>query len=175
MSDFPPLFGSPDTGLIVSPDSIHGPFHGLGGSTYLDSVYPAASLTIYVPVRLGRPLTVTQAFVLNGATVAGTITIGVYLPNGTKVVATAATTMAGASATQTIDFTDTDIGPGLYYLAFSCSSATASFMAHTPSQLNDLKLIGLAETATAFPDPATFASISNSYVPLFGLTTRSVV
>lgn len=90
------------------------------------AVYPTADLAIYIPVRVKHSVVVRKMAVSNGSAVAGNVDLGIFDAAGTKRVSTGLTAQSGTTTEQVIDVTDTTLGPGLYYLAVTATSASAT-------------------------------------------------
>ena len=141
---------------------------------------PAANRAFYIPFMLAMPIVVTRLWWENGGTVSGNVDVGIYDSVGTRIVSTGATAGSGTIAIQSVDITDTLIGPGRFFLAISCSSATATLMATTDApSLEALRSRGAFNQETAHPLPATatFATVISSFIPVVGLLVypRTVV
>lgn len=145
------------------------------GSSPASTVYPVANKAIYVPFVARSQITFTSLFTGNGATATGNIDIGVYASDGTRIISTGSTAMAGTSARQIVTVAATTIGPGVYYLAMTASSTSATFAATTAPVIG-LQCMGVYQQTTALPLPATatFATASSTYLPIFGITTIKV-
>lgn len=155
--------------------SYNGGNIGLNG--YNSTAWFAANGAFFFPFTLAKEITFSTLFCMNAITVAGNVDIGVYAQDGTKIVSTGSTVMAGASALQVIACAATTIGPGVFYLAMACSSATATFATYTVGQVLKTKFTGIAQMSTALPLPATatLGTIGQDAIPLFGLSTRSSI
>jgi hypothetical protein len=140
------------------------------------AVYPTANLAIYVPFSLGVPITAVQMFIYNGATVSGNVDVGLYAADGTRLVSMGSTAQAGTSVLQAFDITDTPLGPGNYYLACAVDNTTATLFRLAPTA-RQIAGLGCFTQVTAFPLPAvaTFATYASAYLPVFGLSTRTVL
>jgi len=147
-------------------------FTGLGSSTY-----PTANLALFIPFVLSMPVTAVKMFAYNGATVSGNIDLGLYDTTGIRLVSIGSTAQAGTGATQEFNITDTNIGPGRFYLAVAMNNTTGTLYRGTMTNAAILQSTGMSQMATAFPLPATatLAAVSVNYVPLIALTTRTVV
>jgi hypothetical protein len=130
------------------------------------AVFPAANRIFYVPVMVEVPVTVFQLGWGNGATVAGTVEVGIYSEKGpTRLVTSGAITMSGASVPQFTDITDTPLTPGVYYLAMLTSSATATFARSTLSLVLN-RVSGVSQEAgSTLPTTPTFVVPANSFFP----------
>ncbi len=149
----------------------------LGNTAWASAVWPSANRALFIPFRIYQPITAVKMFTVNGAAASGNIDIGIYNADGTKLVSSGSTAMSGTSAMQVFDITDTQFGPGLFYLALAVDNVTAAFIRRGTSGTITNRFAGLLHQASAFPLPATatFASYSAAYIPLFGLTTRTVI
>ncbi|HVB24120.1 MAG TPA: hypothetical protein VNG51_19435 [Ktedonobacteraceae bacterium] len=85
--------------------------------------------------------------------------------------------MSGTYNIQLLTLTTTTLGPGLYYMAMSCDNTTANFAIQQIGQSLKTPYTGLAQMDSAFPLPAsaTFATLGQDQIPLFGLSTRSTI
>jgi hypothetical protein len=140
------------------------------------TTYPTANLAIYMPFRLPTPTLIAQLFCSNGTAVSGNVDVGIYDEAGTRLVSSGSTAQAGTSTNQAFNITDMTIGPGLFYLAVAMDNTTGTLFATTASALN-LKFMGFAQEASAFPLPATatFATNAGTFMPIIGFTSRSVL
>ncbi len=163
------LFTSPKP--VISPWNSHsGFFGGVTGFTW-----PAANLIIYLPFRVPEEFRVNQFFSFSGATVDGNIDAGIYSARGRKLVSTGSTAMA--AGTQTVDVTDYTLGSGLYWLAFTSSSGTATFNGISMASASLLRAMGVQEEAGSggLPATATFATMTRTVLPGICVTQRSIV
>src|SRR5690349_8145597 len=91
------------------------------------AAWPAANRALYFPCIVSAPCTVYKLAVYVGAS-AGNVDMGLYDEQGAKIRTAAddnggtAPAMAGTSTLQVFDITDQNINPGIYYLAFVCST-----------------------------------------------------
>jgi hypothetical protein len=161
-------------------DLLHGQNFNLLGTA--SGTYPAADLALYVPFTATSRATVKTMWCLNGSANAGNTDIGIYdssdgLPKN-RIVSITPAAQTPVSNIQVFNITDTDIGPGLYYLAIASTSTSAAFVRHTPGVII-LRQAGVYQegslTAGTLPAVATPATPANAYLPVFGLCTRSVI
>lgn len=140
------------------------------------AAWPSANLAIYVPFMLAAPYLVQRLWWANGATVAGNVDCGVYTGDGTQLFHTGATAQATINVVQSVSNGPTLLLPGAYYMALSASSGSATFFRLAPAAAR-LQAMGLAQQATAEPLPATFtlASMAQTYIPVFGITSSTVI
>jgi hypothetical protein len=128
-----------------------------------------ANLAYYYPIVLPEPCVITKLFWQNGTTVAGTVDLGWYTPEGGRIVSTGPQTQAGISATQVIDIADTALPPGPLYLGLLFSSATGTVFAVAGGPLFNAMIVGMYQQAVGsgtLPNPAVFASVGNTNSPL---------
>jgi hypothetical protein len=167
------------TGLVsispFSPCSIQSSYYNIIGIPASQTV-PAANRAIIYPFRLTAPILVQQLWCFNGAVVAGNIDIGIYSEDMTRLVSTGAIAQAGINQAQVFNIADILIGPGIFFLAFSCSDAAARLFRGFTDGTAITRLFGVYIMNAAHPLPATFvpAINNNSNVYLFGITARSV-
>lgn len=168
---------------IINPWSMHesigAKIHSMGfaQNNAVSAVYPSANLAIYVPFVLRRQITVAQLFWYNGATVSGNVDVGVYTADGVRITSTGSTAQATINVVQSVNITDVTIGPGLFRMALAMDNATGTLFAVATTLLAFLKATGVTQQATAFalPATATIASATFDYLPVFGLTTGSII
>lgn len=180
MSIFPTSVIEPNT--TITPWSLESLGSGLSiASASLGSLnsttFPVANTAYFIPFVVSKPITVVKMFLCNGAAVSGNVDLGIYDSAGTKIISIGSTAQSGTSARQEFDITDTQIGPGQFYMALAIDNTTAATKNGPLSNVILGKAFGIAEQASAFPLPATatFATLSSAYLPLMGLTVRTVV
>ena len=140
------------------------------------ATWPTANRAFLYPCYLDRPVTIAQFFVHNGATASGNLDIGLYTEGFARVISSGSTAQSGTSALQVIDVTDTTVRPGRYYLGVVMDNTTGT-MVRANQNGQWLKPAGVLQMDTAFALPATFtpASMTQSFVPLAGFTTTTVL
>lgn len=140
------------------------------------TTYPAANTALYFPFWLASPIVAVQLWAFNGATASGNIDLGLYAADGTRLVSIGSTAQATTSDLQSFDITDTELGPGLFYLAVAMDNTTGTlFRANMSAALG--RSIGAFEQTSAFalPATATFATFTpTGFVPVIGLATTTV-
>ena len=143
-------------------------------SAQASATWPSANLALYIPFVLVHPVLVVKLWIHNGATASGNVDVGIYDEKGTRLTSAGSTAQSGTSALQIFDITDIFIGPGLFYMATSHSSTAGTRFRVALGSTVDNKAGGMLQQASAHPLPATatFATLSNNYVPMFGLSTR---
>ncbi len=135
------------------------------------AAWPSANRAILIPVVVQVPLTAYKIAIYNGATVAGTVSVGIYrivdYTTNLPQLVEARAAMSGASQVQTFDITDTPLLPGLYAIGMSSDSSTATFFRATTSSLV-LGAAGVQQSVSAsYPLPSTIATgnPASAYLP----------
>lgn len=142
---------------------------------YAAAAFPAANRAIYIPFTKDRIDTVKQMFWENGA-VAGTTDVGIYDVYGNRLVSSGATTNAGTI--QVVNITDTELPPGVYYMAILASTVTTQTYWSAAVNLNTLRACGLQQQAVGaatLPNPATFAAVASAYLPFVGISFQATM
>jgi len=132
----------------------------------------------FVPFRIAQPFVVLNLWCENGAGIAGTFDIGIYSKSAEKLVSLGSTTQVGASATQKVALgTPLLLPPGTYYMAMSASTVTTATYLRVAPNVASLPITGMAQVASQTPlaQSPTLGSMTNAYIPLFGLGGRSLV
>lgn len=152
-----------DLGMIPKMDTI-------GSATYT-----SANRAHFQWFRVPEICVVKQLWVANGATASGNIDVGIYTPDGTRLVSSGSTAQSGTSTLQVFDVTDTTLAPGYYYIAVAMDNTTGTIRRNNLSTQAS-KFAGSAVMASAFPLPATATlatALGSAWV--IGLTTETVV
>jgi hypothetical protein len=147
-------------------------------SDVTDVLYPQANMAIYIPFFLQHPMVFDRLFSENGDVVSGNIDVGIYDAGKRRIVSAGSTVQTGTAGTQLFDVGSFTLGPGLYFMATALDNITGKFMALTfTSGLGVYKSLGIYQQSSAFPLPATatFATPTQNYLPLIGLTPRSLL
>lgn len=153
-------------------------FEAQGGpAAWVSNAWPAANRGLYIPFDLQVPFIVKQIAWYNAATVAGNVDAGIYDIFGNKIISTGSTAMAGASALQIVDITDTELNPANYYMAMVSDSGTATFFSKLSSGYRVAMRINGQQEQSAFPlaNPATFSNPTGGYCPVLILTGMTVI
>lgn len=165
----------------VSPESLGVELAALAAAAPASAAWPTANKAIYVPFELDEEVEVLQFWWQNGTTV-GTdnVDVGVYDESGTLMGKTGATLSAGAAAAQTVTVANLTLPAGRYYLAISVSGTTATFRAIAAGLTAYNSFLGILQQLTAHPLPATGSWVpvkvtGNDYIPIFGISTRTVM
>lgn len=174
------LFPPPPTITVMSPESLGPLALAIGTAGYPSaSTWPSANRAYYIPFRLNRTITVKRLFALNG-TASGNFDIGIYDEFGTRIVSTGSTAQTGNNLCQSVDITDTQVGPGRFYFAAAGSTTSVSMAGLLSTALTaniDEPLMNCYVQASALPLPAsaTFATSPSNYMPIVGLSTVAIV
>lgn len=168
MPDFPSGFtlGSKTVIHTFGPESLIGQYIVAGGvQTAGGGTNPASNRAWYVPVIVEAGA-YAQKMGIQITAQAGNVDVGIY-NEGRQRLVSAGTTAAGAAGLQVFDITDTWLDPGLYYLAYSCSTGTTLAIQRLAVVTAITRVCGVAQQDTAFPLPATatFAAASSSFTP----------
>ncbi len=141
-------------------------------SAIVSAAYPTADLALYVPFSLLERITVVKLFCHNGAAVAGNVDIRLYDINGVALTPSVQVAQAVINVLQEFDIVDVPIGPGLFYMGIVLSNVGGALFRGLTLALGGA-LMGMAQeqlaAGAALPNVATFASITGTYVPHFGL------
>lgn len=136
---------------------------------------PGANAAIYVPFVPPADVTAKRLFFL-GDNTTGTIDVGIFAADGTRLVSTGSVT--NATARVVTDVADTSLTAGtLYFLGISASSSSSNTRRATTGNALQGRATGLLLEASAHPLPATATLTGVStyqFLPMFGfLTTAS--
>ena len=145
---------------------------GLGSTAW-----GTANLALYAPVLVPRRIVVVKLALSNGGTADGNIDLGIYDESGTLLVSTGAVAQSGTDTEQVRDIADTTLGPGVYYLGVSLSSAAGRTRAY-PTTAPIPAALGLLMEAAAHPLPATATwVVANALVfyPSVAMLTTTVI
>lgn len=178
MADFP---ASAVNRLTISPWSqeaigVTGRLIGMSAAPS-SATWPFANRAIFVPFVLAAPFAVTKVWWANGATASANIDCGLYTIGGTLLGSIGSTVQAGTSVVQSAALSLL-LQPGSYYMALALSATTGTVLrsAGLTASLG-APIVGQAQQISAFPLPATatFGSINTAFLPLFGITSASVI
>jgi hypothetical protein len=105
-----------------------------------------------------------------GAT--GNVDFGLYDEWGNRLTSSGAASKV-SSAEIIGNITDVQLLPGLYYMALAHDN-TGALMAITPSIIN-AKLSGVKYMGSAYtlPNPATFATVVDTYIPMVSVWLKA--
>ena len=146
-------------------------------NSHASAAWPAANRAIYLAFELDVPMLVTQMYSLNGATANGTLDVGIYAADGTRLVSNGSVTQTGPNAIQAFNIADTYLDRGAFWMALALSSGTGTIFRLNHGVAGDWLIWGGLQQDTALPLPATatFAVNTTQYLPLFGLTGMAVI
>lgn len=137
-----------------------------------------ANLGIWVPFRIptGNVFSSARAWLLNGTTANGNVDIGIYDESFARLASTGAVAQSGVGALQDLAALSASLAPGRYYLAISLSSATGTVFSTSVAAAYGAAA-GCFQQAAAHPLPATAtpALYAQTFVPVFGISSRSVL
>lgn len=175
--DFPSVVGQKPTISVLSAEAVGALYRLLGGATPASSAWPSANRAIFIPFSLAAPFQMKKVWWANGATANANIDCGVYSAGGTLLGSIGSTAQAGTSVVQSATLS-LSLTPGAYYMALVLSATTGTILRTSGlTAAAGLPAAGIAQQASALPLPATatFATAASSYVPLFGITSQSVI
>jgi hypothetical protein len=166
-----PRVFSPHTSI-----AIYDPLGPVPGATAFGSAtFPAANRALLLPFRVVEASIVKQIYVVNGATASGNIDVGIYAPDGTRIISSGSTAQSGTSVMQVFNVTDTLIDRGYYYMAVAMDNTTGTLLRNNISAQN-AKYQGFAAMESAFPLPATVTpATSPGYLPVMGVDLQGLV
>lgn len=123
-------------------------------------VFGTNNLGIFVPMRLARTVTVYKMAAGGGTTGTGNFDLGIYDRFGNRIVSFGAQAKTTTAQEYILNITDTQVGPGLFYMGMSVSSGTDTFVMLTPTgtspvPLQKARLYGTLQAASAYTLPAT--------------------
>lgn len=165
----------PSAGTITpwSPECLGIVFASMGITAPIaSSAWVGSGVGLFIPFELSNPVVVTGGFYYAQSGTA-TVDIGVYRSNGTRIVSKGPTTMAAGF--QALDLTDTLVFPGRYYIGFSSSLLSASFMrANLPAPIPAALGVKQAASVSTLPATASWSDTTATFVPAVGLTLADV-
>jgi hypothetical protein len=156
--------------------------NGLYFSSTTSAAWQVANAALLIPFTLTKQATFVEAFWYNGATVTYNVDVGVYDTGGNLLGHTGSIVSSGTSAIQIAALTASfKAGPGSFYLAIVASSTSMTFTGVTTASITMLQAMGCAYIAASDLPLATGKTIASlspvgfSRVPMFGVSTRSVL
>lgn len=178
MSDFPNPISWP------APTHIHTGLSYCQGEKYATllnsgvagSAAWIANMAAYMPLALPFPYIVRRMFWVNGSIATSNVDVGIYTFDGEALWTAGSTGQSGASAAQYVSLaTPLELTPGLYYLAYTCSSTTNRAFVFTNGSVN-ADLIGMLKQDSALPLPVAMtpaAWVNTLGRPLMGITNTA--
>jgi hypothetical protein len=138
--------------------------------------WPAANRAIFVPFVVTAPVLARELFIVDNASGSGTFDLGIYDPDGVRLVSTGAIT-TGATW-QTVAIPDTLLAPssGYYYMA-ACRSNTGTTNVYATGSVIRARITGLAKAdlgSAVLPSLATLASVVDDLIPNMGVCTQPI-
>jgi hypothetical protein len=153
-------------------NALGGPFYNRVGG---NSTSPVAATAYMYPFRLSEPVVVTKLYWLNG-TASGNLDVGIYDHAGRRLVSIGSTAQSGTGAIQIVDVTDTEIGPGLFYMAL-VKETTGGSVSVFNLAVSIQRAMGCVQASSAFPlpDTVTFEALANPHTPASGAVLNRTV
>jgi hypothetical protein len=146
------------------------------------ATWPASNRAIYMPVLVTEDVTVVKLWMMNGAAVSGNVNMALYDSAGAQVPNSeiGSTAQAGTNVIQEYNITDVALSAGQYYIAAVSDNTTGTVFRSTLGTAGAAEVFqgwGVAEEASAFdlPATATFAALTDAFIPLMGISTRTLV
>jgi hypothetical protein len=172
MGDFPLLHGQMPMPILTTIDPRIVPvaeFMTLRVGAAAAASWPAAGRAIGVKVVVARPLVVKRAAWINGASVSGNVSIGIYNDDTLERMVSASAAQAGVSVVQAVDLTDTLLLPGAYIMAMS-TDGTSQFVRTAINGIVQRSMSVSQATSSAYPLPATWpwdtVPAAQSFIPV---------
>lgn len=128
-----------------------------GADAVTSSSWSVANNAVLVPFEVQTPVTLSSIVFACSATGGGNYDVGIYTEAGTRLVSKGSTALSVATITAT--FSPTTLQPGRYWLALSCSSATATFYATSPTTASVQRAVA---SSHPLPTPITPGSTTPS-------------
>ena len=153
---------------------------GLAMSAAQSTFWFTSNAAIFVPFTLSMQITAQTVF-WYAATGVGNADAGIYDVSG-NLLGHCGTTVTGVSSTlqSTALLTPATFGPGVFYLALSCSTIGANTLYSITPGGPIMASFGCAYKTAAMPLPAnvsmvTIANIANAKIPVFGIAMTTVI
>jgi len=134
----------------------------------VSAAFNAADTAYYTPLWVPTLCVARRLFWANGSTVSGAynVDVGIYADSGGKpgnrLVSTGLTAQGTALQLQFVDTTDTVVTPGLWWLAITCSSTSATFYRYDVEAYTAFDTVVGLEQASASPLPATATPVEGA-------------
>lgn len=184
MADWP-ASGDPNRVIIspYSPQAMGAEYAAAAAATPSSVAWGTINLIRLYPFVLSEPVLMRKLWIYKGATVTGSVDVGIYAEDDANTcvrLASAGATAVAASANilQEFDITDIQLGRGRYYMAAAMSLTTTTMFSNA-FVANTAKLFGWAEGGTAgsttLPATITLATCTTAVQPLFGCASRTLV
>lgn len=123
----------------------------------------------FFPFRLDVGATAVKMACVIGATANGNIDVGIYDDGFNYIISSGATAQGSTNTLQEFDITDTELPPGIYWMAVSLSSATGTVFRTNGADEISVSHLPCYQQASAHPLPTTSATpiISGESIPVF--------
>lgn len=137
---------------------------GVNTTWNINHTWSVANLATYIPVRITHPVLVQSLGWVSGDVVSGNYDIGLYDAVGTRLASSGSIAVPGANTFVTFNMTDLRLEDRIVYLALALSSGTCRYYGYTVGELQEYRVAGFLEQASAVPLPAvaTFAALTNN-------------
>ena len=153
----------------------------LGASACSTATVWVANLAVYVPFRIHERVTIYEWYITNaGATAAHDCDFGIYREDFTAIQRLGETTMStsGNALINTTTWTNLDLDPGSYYMAFwsDNNSGTRNYVTSTDA-LGLYQAMGCVEEGsltTGLPSTATPVAYARAFLPSFGMNLHNI-
>jgi hypothetical protein len=155
-----------------------------GQGLYLSSTVSAAfqidHAAFLVPFTLNKSITIIRGFWYNGSAVGYNVDVGVFDISGNLLCHTGNVVSANINTVQNAAIASTRFGPGNFYLAVSTSSISQTFFSAAAASSYMLAVFGIAailsgENPLVTGTPVSIAGSSFGKIPVFGVSTRTVI
>jgi hypothetical protein len=166
----------------ISPHSVDAMF-----MNFRSAANPVTSSTIgntlvfIYQFKISVEFPITYFWWINGATVNGNVSMGVYDQDGNLIISCGTVAQSGASSLQSAAPSATTIlGPGKYWMGFATSSTTSTFTIQNNSIASSRAAGWRSHAVTAgngvpVPSTLTFAAANSSVNPFVGITRLQVI
>jgi len=157
--------------LSLGPAGIGNEHVGYGFSVAVNVDWPSANLAIGVPLYLEEDFAFTRHLWISGSIVGRNLDVGIYDETGHRVASTGSTVTADSSNEQSVAVSGT-LSRGIYYLAASSDSSVARIQRATAANVGIARATGAVQAASSFPLPSsiTWATLTNNFLPVLGVT-----
>lgn len=137
------------------------------GLTTAAAAYPSATLALFQPFVNYGPYLIRRIGWINGATLGGSVDVGIFSAAGTRILSTGAVAQSGASVPQAVTLgTPVTLPPGAYYWALAANTTTGT-LARWAIPAVAGRLMGLLQQASAtLPAAMSPAVYAQTYMPL---------
>lgn len=180
MGDWPSTLINPPNGLVQSIRCLAALTFDAALITAMNATtggtWPAANRALYIPFMVETTVTAYQ-MAFQVTVQSGNCDVGIYDQLGNRLVSKGSTAVAAAGL-QVIDITDTELNPGVYYMALNIDNTTAAVQRGTTCTALQLQVCGMQQQAVGavtLPNPATFANPASAYTPQMVVALKSTI